>query len=117
MSTEKSGAESSIRVVMFSGDKRDWVTWSEKWLARAGMKGFKKVATGEVDVPDSTVTALDDEQKKAVKANEKGYSDLILSMDTDKAGGRVAFNIVKGTKSSEYPDGNVQLAYERLKKK
>jgi hypothetical protein len=48
--------------------------------------------------------------------NELAYSDLILSMDTDKSGGKVAFNIVKRSKTREYPDGNAAVAWQGLKR-
>ena len=40
--SKEDNVETSIRVVLFSGDKRDWMTWEEKYLARASSKGFKK---------------------------------------------------------------------------
>jgi hypothetical protein len=48
--------------------------------------------------------------------NELAYSDLILSMDTDKSGGKVALNIVKRSKTREYPDGNAAVAWQGLKR-
>jgi hypothetical protein len=38
-------------------------------------------------------------------------------MDTDKSGGKVAFNIVKRSKTREYPDGNAAVAWQGLKRK
>ena len=42
---------------------------------------------------------------------------MILSMDTTTSAGKVAFNLVRTSKSSDYPDGNVNEAYNKLKKK
>jgi hypothetical protein len=66
--------------------------------------------------------ADDDDAAKEVKMNirelnEFAYSDLILSMDTEKSWGKVAFNIVKPSKTREYPDGNVAVAWQGLKRK
>jgi hypothetical protein len=47
--------------------------------------------------------------------SELAYEDLILSIDGKKDFDRVAFNIVKGCRSSEYKDGNARLALTRLK--
>lgn len=88
MTVDKSSVEVSIKVVMFSGDKRDWMTWEEKFLgARASGKGYKKVLMGEVSIPKSTEdeSKLSEEQLLVKKMNEKVYSDMILSMDMDKA--------------------------------
>jgi hypothetical protein len=49
--------------------------------------------------------------------NELAYEDLILSIDGKKDYGRVAFNIVKGCRTSEYEDGNARLAWTCLKEK
>ena len=118
--SKSDSVETSIRVVLFSGDKRDWITWEEKYLARASRKGFKKLLTQDtIVIPKSTVdeSALSDEQKEMKALNEKAYSDLILSMDDSKTSGRVAFNLVKSTKSKEYEDGHARLAWGKLQGK
>ncbi len=40
MATMSSG-ETSIKVVTFSGKKKDWPMWEEKFLARASHRGYK----------------------------------------------------------------------------
>ena len=42
---------------------------------------------------------------------------FLLSTDTSKPGGRVTFNIVKGTKLDDYKDGNMVLAWKNLQQK
>ena len=37
----------SIKVIPFSGKAVDWPVWSEKFLARARRKGYKKILLGE----------------------------------------------------------------------
>jgi len=49
--SEEKGA-SSIKVIPFSGKAVDWPVWSEKFLARARRKGYKKILIGKVVVPD-----------------------------------------------------------------
>ena len=118
--SKEDSVETSIRVVLFTGDKRDWVTWEEKFLARAIKKGYKKVLIDSgIGIPKSTdaESTLSDEQKKIRAWNENAYGDLILSMDTQKSGGRVAFNIVRGTKSKDYEDGNARTAWRNLTRK
>ena len=119
MTTQTSGSETSIKVVMFNGEKWEWTTWIEKFLARGKAKGHKDVVKGEVTIPKATddPTKLTSEQKKILKKNEEAHGDLILSMNTSAAGGRVAFNIVKSSKTDEYPDGNAAVAMAHLKRK
>ena len=52
-----------------------------------------------------------------IEMNEIAYTELILSIDVKTSSGNVAFNIVKGCKSKDYPDGNSFTAWERLKNK
>ena len=114
--------EESIRVVTFSGKKASWPAWEEKFLARAKRKGYKDVLIGKTAVVKDTIVIADADVNKAEKLkarelNEQAYADLILSIDAEKAAGKVVFNIVKGTKSEDYPDGHANMAWERLKKK
>jgi gag-polypeptide of LTR copia-type len=121
-----SKAETSIRVVMFDGKQISWVSWEEKFLARASMMGYRDLLSGEKssvvpkksDVDDADP---DDDEGKEVLANKRlnisVYSDLVLSMDSSTAYGRVAFNIVRATRTQEYPDGNAHMAWVNLKKK
>jgi hypothetical protein len=114
---------SSKSVVIYNGKKKDFAAWEEKWLVKAKRKGYKEVLLGTVPIADHfDLMADDDNAAKEVKMNirelnEFAYSDLILSMDTDKSGGKVAFNIVKRSKTREYPDGNAAVAWQGLKRK
>jgi hypothetical protein len=44
------------------------------------------------------------------KMNEAAYDDLILSINIDKPGGRIAFNLIKRTKTEEFENGNARTA-------
>ena len=35
--------EKSIRIIEFSGNQSDWNGWSEKFLTKAEMKGYRKL--------------------------------------------------------------------------
>ncbi len=114
--------ETSIRVITFDGKKTTWPSWKEKFLARAKKKGYKDILTKKVvPVPETTTIADNDAQRdeklKARNANENAYADLILSIDTSKAPGRAVFNLIKNTKSNDYPDGYAGAAWEALEKK
>jgi hypothetical protein len=55
--------------------------------------------------------------RHAIELNEIAYTELLLSMDVKTSFGKFAFNIVRGCKSKEYPDGNATTAWEKLKNK
>ena len=116
-------AETSIKVIKFSGRKQDWIPWQVKHLARASRKGYREVLEGTEKVPTKReeelldATKEDDKVKiKTVARNKEAYSDLILSMDDGTSHGNVAFDIVRQAFSTDYPSGNAAEAMARLKK-
>jgi hypothetical protein len=52
-----------------------------------------------------------------IKLNEIAYTELILLIDVKASIGKVAFIIIRGCKTKDYPDGNGAIAWERLKNK
>ena len=55
-------SEGTIKVIPFTGNKRDWPVWSEKFLARGDVKGYKDILTGKVKVPsDDEIEKIDDD--------------------------------------------------------
>jgi hypothetical protein len=46
--------ETLIRVITFSGKKKDWIAWEEKFLAKSKLRGYKDVLIGKVTIPNST---------------------------------------------------------------
>ena len=112
----------SIRVIEFSGRTTDWEGWSEKFLARAKRKGYKKLLIGKETVPKVSAYAEaegkdDATSKKIVKlgeSNEEAFEDVILSINHTTKQGKVAFSLVKNCKTSDYPEGNCKLAWDRL---
>ena len=108
----------SIKLLLFT-HKKDWVQWSELFLARAKRKGYKHLLVDkDVKIPKASDPApISEEDKKISDLNEDAYGDLISAMDLKKEGGKVAFNVIKGTKNQEYPNGNVQAAWKALEDK
>ena len=43
--------DQAIRIIAFSGKHVDWTVWEEKFLAKANMKGYKKVLLGKEITP------------------------------------------------------------------
>ena len=113
--------EETIRVIAFDGKKIHWSSWKEKFLARAKKKGYKDVLLGKTPVISVKISLnpIDpdyDDQVKAREHNEAAYADLILSIDTTKSTGCIAFNLVKGSKSDDFPDGNASVSWSSLVK-
>ena len=115
---------STIKVIPFSGKQVDWQVWSEKFLARSRRKGYKSILQGKAVVPPdclSLVSIADTDSRKEKQKlrdlNEEAYEDLILSINGDSESGRVAFQIVRGSKTSAIKDGDAREAWTRLEKK
>ena len=103
-------ADETIKLISFSGKTDQWEFWEMKFLARASRKGYKEVLTmDETKIPVETATSTDAD-KKIIKWNETAYEDLVLSMDTEKKAGRVAFKIIKTCKTTKYENGNAAMA-------
>lgn len=124
--------EKAIRVVTFDGSREEWEGWEEKFLAKAETKNYrmlllckkneratdvvptasevkaiKEKAEADRDVDERLMLILDE-------LNKKAYRDLILSINHKSIGGKVAFRLVKNSKSVEYPEGNCRDAWNRL---
>jgi tellurite resistance-related uncharacterized protein len=71
---------STIRVVPFYGKSEEWLTCSEKFLAKASRYSFKDVLLGKVKVPrtDEDYDMESEEGKKSADMNELAYTELIF---------------------------------------
>ena len=120
----------AILIIKFSGRQSDWDGWSVKFLARAENKGYRKLLLrkknkigydivrkeSEYEVADGKFPQDADDKKIIALAelNREAYMDLILSIDHKSSRGKIAFRLVKNCKSSEYPEGNCKLGWDRL---
>jgi len=111
--------KTTIKIAPFTGKQSDWSVWREKFMARAKRKGYKETLLGKTVVPaeSDSLTAADKTKLAARKANNTAYEDLLLLIDGEQASGRVAFNIVRGAKTGDLPDGDAALAWKRLSDK
>jgi hypothetical protein len=108
--------------VPFCGKVEEWPIWSERLLAKAKYCGFKDLFLGKLSIPkvDEEIDEASDIGKKKsiiIESNEIAYTELILSIDVNTCSGKVAFNIIRGFKTKDYPDDNGAIAWERLKNK
>ena len=90
----------AIRILTFSGKKEDWMMWSDKFMAKAMMKGSNEILDGTVLYPDDKTTKPTSSQEEAMNLNKLAYNELILAC-TDK----IAFGIVKNTKTDNLKKG------------
>ena len=114
--------DKAIRVISFNGKSVDWTVWEAKFLAKANVKGYKKILLGTEVAPkddeefdESTPEGA--EKKRLREANESAYTDLILSVDGSSANGRVAFNLIRLSKTKDRAEGNARMAWQRLRNK
>ena len=101
--------EKTVRILTFSGKQSDWDMWSKKFLAMAKRKKYKGVLTGTIAIPNETAALTAEPEKKARDANERAYSDLILSCNDE-----ISFGIVDNATTTENPSRNANLAWREL---
>jgi hypothetical protein len=112
----------AFRVIPFCGKVEEWPIWNERFLAKAKRCGFKDLLLGKLSIPkvDEEIDETSDIGKKKsiiIELNEIAYTELILLIDVKASSGKVAFNIIRGCKTKDYPDGNGAIAWERPKNK
>ena len=117
MSESTSQTDKAIHVIPFSGKTEDYGVWVHKFKAVAMFRGYDDILdlkTDPVDVHVKEEGQTDEEKKKIedLKAkNKKAYVDLILS-SLEKS----AFQIVKMSRTSNFPEGDAREVWFRLKK-
>ena len=109
----------TVHVIKFNGKASNWDAWNEKFGAKATRRGYKNLLLGNEVVPtqseyDQVVTDSDTATIKLGQLNEEAYKDLILSINTTMKQGRVAFSLVKNSKTTQYLEGNCKLTWDRL---
>jgi hypothetical protein len=97
--------DKSIRVIIFSGKREEWENWKEKFFVTAAIGGHEAILNGDDSVPptnkadDNSKITLTADQQLIFDSNRKGFGDLVLSIDCTTPNGKVAFAIVKGSKT------------------
>ena len=106
-----SSKEKSIRIIAFVGKQSDWDGWSEKFLARAKRKGYKKLLLGtekvptqeQIDLAESSSSSTDKKIIKLGELNELAYKDIVLSINHTSSSGKVAFSLLRIVKVKNVP--------------
>jgi hypothetical protein len=112
----------AIRVIPFCGKVEEWPIWSKRFLAKAKRCVFKDLLLGKLSIHkvDEDIDETSDIGKNKsiiIELNKIAYTELILWIDVKASSGKVAFYIIRGCKTKDYPDGNGAIAWERLKNK
>ena len=89
----------TIKVIVFSSKKEEFTDyWEDKFLARASCHGFQELLTGckleEVPRDSTILDATQSDKKEKIRnkdLNKEAYEELILSIDTSTAAGKVEF--------------------------
>ena len=95
----------TIPILSFSGKEEEWERWSKKFMAMAQRRKYHKVLKGLVNIPAEDDDELTEEQLKIREANERAYSDRLLTCNDD-----VSFGIIENSVTSENPSGDASLA-------
>jgi hypothetical protein len=77
----------------------------------------EKLPIPKVDEDIDETSDISKKKSIIIELNEIAYIELILSIDVKGSSGKVAFNIIRGCKTKDYPDGNGVNAWDRLKNK
>jgi len=108
-----------IYVVEFSGRDADWTRWVQRFVEQARAMRFDEILNGTIKAPlESEILSLDTEEgkkkSKAREKNEAAYCELVLSISTRESCGKLAFHVVKSSKTQDLPSGNAYLAWTQL---
>ena len=108
--------EKTIRILPFSGLKKDWRKWQAKFIAKARIKGYYQILVGNEVAPRFDAVQDNTEVGKAnkllLKANEVGFATLMFAMESE-----VCLSMVESSITNEQPEGCLRTAWKKLCKK
>jgi hypothetical protein len=104
-----------LLVLNFSERKEEWLTRSEKFLAKAKRSGIKYVLLDKLQIPKTSeeVEEKTEEGRRLMKnadLNKLAFTESILSIDVINSSGKIAFGILKSCMLKDYEDRNASLA-------
>ena len=129
LSGTMSSEVSSVKLVTFNGKREDWKVFVTRFKAFIIAKKLKKIFQRGLTIPKageevvttgtgaSATTTVDTDKQELQELNETVYNLLLLAMDTSTNKGKVAFDMVSNSVSSDYPSGNFLEAWEQLDNK
>jgi hypothetical protein len=97
------------KISEFNGKPENWNKWSKPFLAKASLRGYKRIIQNQEPYP------AEDDMKSWQELkirNDLGYAELLLSCQDD-----VCFNIIDNAKSVKFPEGDLYLAWHMLEQR
>jgi hypothetical protein len=93
----------------FTGKKEEWLTWSEKFLAKAKRSGIKDILLGKVTIPKTDEEINEKTDEGEFKLNiydlfELASTELILPIDVRIGSGKETFNMVQVCKNKDHKE-------------
>ena len=95
--------------------------WENNFLACASRRGFQELLNRckleEVPKDYTILDATESDKKEQIRIkylNKEAFEELILSINTSTAAGKVEFCIIKGCNRKDYLNGNAPKAWKRL---
>ncbi len=113
----------AIKVIPFLENKRDWLIYCEKFLARGDVKGYKDNLLGKVIVAmDCEFSQIDNYPWKVKatslrKLNKGAFIGLHLSITGNTDTCLIPFHIMGASKMKVLRDGDARAAWKKLASK
>ena len=102
----------TLHVVNFDGQASSWRMWSMRYEAKAEIRGYMDILSGETKIPPESKTSLTKEEEASKKGNKVIFAELLLSCSDE-----VSFGCVSSAKTTALPKGDASLAWKTLKEK
>jgi hypothetical protein len=97
------------KISKFNGKPENWSKWSKTFLAKASLRGYKRIILNQE--PYLAEDDMKSWQKLKIQ-NDLGYVELLLSCQDN-----VCFNIIDNAKSVKFPEGNLYLSWHMLEQR
>ena len=111
----------TTRIPVFSGSTDDWAFYKPKLKALLARKKLAKILTYKDEIREDDyvwASGYDKEKKKTEEemqeVNVEAFSILLQSIDTDKAEGKVAFQLVEIYMDDDFAGGHFPKAWKAL---
>ena len=69
-------SEETLQVINFSGQKKDYVYWAEKFMAKANHKGYGSILDGSKTTDTDDVTAKTDADELKVQESNRSKNKI-----------------------------------------
>ena len=93
-----------IKMTGFSGNPKEWERWSKTFMAKAKLRSYREVLTGQEQI------TKDGKNYEIFKdKNDIAFAELLICCEND-----LCFQIVENSRSDVFPEGDACLAWSSL---